>query len=176
MNKHSKIEHLEQALQSLKDKFTNEATYSETRLQELQRNASDNHQKSESFYCLGARDMANQLQQKLAEGWTYIDHQASVLQHQNLTMHIQLRKPEDILTTELVQLDESVRTQYLEDIEQLKPNLIAEIAKVNLQIKKLQLEIKADTKQEAEFTKELQRVTQELLNSADPSEEAPNEA
>ena len=165
MNNIQKLAHLESSLEGLKQSLKTDAVYSEEKLQQLQINASDLHNRTEQFYCLGARDMASTLSQKLSEGYTYKDHIAAVLQYQSGSIHLTLNRPDDIVESELSVLAIKTKDNYMQDIVNAKNRLINEIAEINLQIKQVKKEIAAETKYESDYAKEVERVQKELLGS-----------
>lgn len=174
------LNQLESELTSLKERFAGEATYSESTLQHLLDRAKELHPSTELFNCEGARVMASLLQQKISEAYTYTDHEAAALLSPSGSIRLQLVKPPVMLRPEYAAIEQTVREKYQSDIDALRPELIAEIASLQLTIKELQAQIKAEAKRETEFQKMLASVSAELcpvetppqLNNTDSDHES----
>ena len=89
-------------------------------------------------------------------------------------MAIRLIKPQDILDTEYAELEQKVKTDYLEAIEQAKAISIPEIAETQLQIKEAQKYVTEQTKRDNALAKEIERVQKELLGNDEALDVAAN--
>lgn len=177
MNAIEKLNELEKKLISLKERYRSESVYSDSKHTELQERAKREYRPFTKFegHYTGAWGLCLLVQEKVAQGYTCRtdDHQtASVFGAGSFWIY--MLKPDDLVSSELIELEQQVKADYLSNIEKTKARLVSEIASTQLEIKKLSEQIKAEAKHDSEYRKMLASVQAELSQSVDTQEKPTN--
>ena len=162
MTNQNKLEQLQSKLSTLKNDFKEQAVYSDEHLQRLIKSVTDYYNPNQEFYFEASFLLVDLLQNKFPEGWSFDVKNNYINISLNGGGMISLRKPQHQIDDELKDIEHKSKAEYLNNIEAVKPKIIAEIAEVKLQIRDTEAAIVAEAKRAKDFTKEVEKAEQEL--------------
>lgn len=159
------LNRLETTLLALKDRYRSEGVYSDTKMADLQLIAKREYRPFTKFegHYTGAWGLCLLVQDKVAQGYTCrTDDPQSASLYGAGSFWVYMMKPDDLVSSEMIELEKKVSVDYSSSLETTKARLLSEIASTQLEIKMLNEQIRAQEEHDSEYQTMLALVQEEL--------------
>ena len=161
------VDELSSQLNSLNEQYRDKCVFNQEVLNAFIEDNRKRYDPYEPLQAFSLRDFLNRFQDKLADGYRYIDGPSIaniILTSEGMYngLWCLLTKPESITEEELLEFDKKSEQTYRERLEKETDNFVPKIARLNIQLKAAQKNLNGLQKQEKELSDEINRIKAQL--------------